>query len=79
MSLPPNPPIIGEFSNWVGMTSTETETMVDFAFIEPAPEGQPKSAVIIRRMILPNKVAEELGMILSKAFKKKLNESKSKK
>lgn len=66
----PQPPILGEFSNWVGITDSETQTIIDFGFIQPSPKDEPKSGIIIKRMILPPQVAKELGEILTKSFKK---------
>ncbi|MFH1564485.1 MAG: DUF3467 domain-containing protein [bacterium] len=66
----PQPPILGEFSNWVGVNNSENQVIIDFGFIQPTQEGEPKTGIIIKRMILPPAVAKELGRILTISFDK---------
>lgn len=62
--------IIGDYANWAGVNNSELQTIIDFGFIQPAEEGKAKSGVMLRRIILPPKVAKDLGKILTNAFKK---------
>ena len=64
------PPVPGEFANWAGVNQSDLQTIIDFGFVQPAKEGQAKVGVIIKRIILPPKIAKELGEILIKNFKK---------
>jgi hypothetical protein len=61
-------PIIGEFSNWTGVIDNELQTIIDFGFVQPSPENEPKVGVIVRRIILPREIAKQLGEILTKTF-----------
>jgi len=74
-----SPPILGEFSNWAGVINSETQTIIDFGFVQPGPENQPKNAVIIRRMILPPIVAKELARVLNETLNTINEESKKQK
>lgn len=74
-----NPPIPGEFANWAGVTNSDLQTIIDFGFIQPAPENQPKIGVINRRIILPPTVAKQLGEILMNSFKNVSSEKTTKK
>jgi len=67
------PPIPGSFANFASVNNSELQTIIDFGFIEPSEKGEPKSGVIIKRIIMPPVVAKELSKILNKAFE---NESK---
>jgi len=71
------PPIVGDYANWAGVNNSELQTIIDFGFIQPSKKGEVKSGIILKRIILPPKVAEELGNILSKVSKK--NEKKKEK
>jgi len=64
-----NPPMQGEYANWAAILNSEMQTIIDFGFVQPTPKGQAKTGVIIQRIILPIKVAKELGNILTKSFK----------
>ena len=68
--IPEFPPIMGEYANWAGVNESELQTIIDFGFVEPSKEGSSKKGVLYRRMILPPKVAKELGEILTKKKKK---------
>lgn len=70
-SISKYPPVIGEYANWAGVNESELQTIIDFGFVEPSKEGSSKKGVMYRRMILPPKVAKELGEILSKKKIKK--------
>ena len=63
------PPIPGEFANWAGVNHSDLQTIIDFGFIQPTQKGQQKTGVIFRRIILPPKIAKELGNILTNTFK----------
>lgn len=62
------PPILGEFSNWAGVMSNKLQTIIDFGFVQPAPEKEQKIGIITRRIILPPEVAKKLGEILINSF-----------
>lgn len=65
------PPILGEFANWAGVNKSEMQTIIDFGFVEPSVDGTSKKGMLFRRLILPPKVAKELGKILLKDEKDK--------
>ena len=69
-------PIVGDYANWAGVNNSELQTIIDFGFIQPSKEGEVKSGIMLKRMILPPKVAKELGNILIKVSRK--NEKKEK-
>jgi len=69
-------PVVGDYANWAGVNNSELQTIIDFGFIQPSKEGEVKSGVMLKRIILPPKVAKELGNILIKVSKK--NEKKEK-
>ena len=69
-------PIVGEYANWAGVNNSELQTIIDFGFIQPSKEGDAKSGIMLKRIILPPKVAKDLGNILIKAFEK--NEKRKK-
>ena len=71
-------PIIGEYSNWAGVNNSEFQTIIDFGFIQPSEEGKAKSGIILKRIILPPKVAKDLGNILIKASEKNEKTKKTK-
>ena len=60
------PPMVGEYINWAGVNQSDLQTIIDFGFVQPAIKGNSKNGIILRRIILPPKVAKELGKILSK-------------
>jgi hypothetical protein len=63
------PPIPGSFANFASVNNSELQTIIDFGFIQPGEKGEPKSGVIIKRIIMPPIVAKELAKILNNAFK----------
>ncbi len=67
------PPISGSFANFASVNNSKLQTIIDFGFIQPSEKGEPKSGVIIKRIIMPPVIAKELSKILNKAFE---NESK---
>ncbi|MCK5123058.1 MAG: hypothetical protein KAQ87_02830 [Candidatus Pacebacteria bacterium] len=69
-------PIVGDYANWAGVNNSELQTIIDFGFIQPSKEGKVKSGIILKRIILPPKVAKDLGNILIKVSEK--NEKKEK-
>lgn len=72
-------PIVGDYVNWAGVNNSELQTIIDFGFIQPSKEGKVKSGVILKRIILPPKVAKDLGNILIKSFEKNEKSKKAKK
>jgi hypothetical protein len=69
-------PMAGEFSNWAGVNNSDLQTIIDFGFIQPSAEGKAKTAFIARRIIMPPKVALELGKILINSFEQNEKENK---
>ncbi|MEA1962795.1 MAG: DUF3467 domain-containing protein [Patescibacteria group bacterium] len=63
-------PVIGEYANWAGVNNSELQTIIDFGFIQPSKEGEAKTGVMLKRIILPPSVAKDLGKILVKVSKK---------
>lgn len=72
-------PIHGEYANYASVNNSELQTIIDFGFIQPNVEGKEVSGVITKRIILPPKVAKQLGEILSNAFKNVIEKKKTKK
>ena len=64
-------PIAGDYANWAGVNNSELQTIIDFGFIQPSKEGEAKSGIILKRIILPPRVAKDLGNILIKVSEKK--------
>ncbi len=62
-------PITGDYANWAGVNNSELQTIIDFGFIQPSKKGEVKSGIILKRIILPPKVAKDLGNILIKVSK----------
>jgi len=62
----PQSPIPGEFANFVNVTSSNLQTILDFIFVQPSPTGEEKTAMLVKRIILPPPVIKELSKILNK-------------
>ena len=72
----------GIYSNFVGIKSTEKETILDFCFREPTPIDAPTRILILKRIILPVEVSQRLGKILIKSsniIKKNVKKTKNRK
>ena len=75
----PIPPMHGEYANYASVNNSELQTIIDFGFIQPSAEGKEVSGVITKRIILPPKVAKQLGEILSNTFKNVVPKKNTKK